>query len=123
MKYLSLIIMTIWSTLCLGAGVAVISETQEELVLEFTLPEYSITHESINGVTWDSIVSDEGFVHEIDGYPAIRVFGEAIGIPVNGDVSIQVTNIRSTTIRNINLKPVYKLVVKDEEPDYVFYQN
>ncbi len=123
MKYLSLIIMTIWSTLCLGAGVAVISETQEELVLEFTLPEYSITHESINGVTWDSIVSDEGFVHEIDGYPAIRVFGEAIGIPVNGDVSLQVSNIRSTTIRNINLKPVYKLVVKDEEPDYIFYQN
>ena len=50
MKYLSLIIMTIWSTLCLGAGVAVISETQEELVLEFTLPEYSTTGSTAEAV-------------------------------------------------------------------------
>lgn len=107
----------------LGAGVSLVSQTQEELVLEFTLPEYSIEHLSSQGATWHTISSDFGSVHSEPGYPELRVFSEAVAIPVNGDIAIQVSNVRSSTLRNINLKPGYKMSVANEEVEYSFHQD
>jgi hypothetical protein len=109
----------------LGAKVQVLSQSEDMMELEFTLPEYSIGHEEINGINWDKIISDDGSVTAEEGFPELRCFSEAIAIPVDGDISLQVTNSKSSVIPNVNLIPSYKMVVDNqkEEVDYVFYQD
>ncbi len=123
MKSYLIVILALLPLALLNGTVSVISQSQDELTLEFNLPEYQIEHQQINGSTWERIVTDFGGVHAEEGFPEVRIYSEAIAIPIDGDISIQVTELKSTVLKNINLKPVYKLVVENEEVDYVFYQN
>ncbi|MBW6514674.1 MAG: hypothetical protein K0B87_07950 [Candidatus Syntrophosphaera sp.] len=106
-----------------GATFNVLSQTADQLVVEFTLPEYEIGHELIKGSTWQYISSDDGAIHAREGFPELRVFSEAIAIPIDGWATAQVTGVRSTVLKNINLKPVYKRVLENDEVDYVFHQD
>lgn len=107
----------------LGAQISVVSQSADELVLQFTMPEYKIGHQSLNGLTWDRIETDEGTVHAIEGFPELRAFSEAIAIPVDGDISFQVLNVKSSTLKNINLKPVFRMKVENEEVEHQFFQD
>lgn len=106
-----------------GNGISLSSETQDELILEFALPEYSIEHSRDGSITWQRIVSDYGNIDSQEGYPELRAYSEAIAVPVDGDISIQILGSKSTTIKNINLYPAKKMVVGDWEVDYVFFQD
>jgi hypothetical protein len=107
----------------LANGWTVLSQTQDEVVVEFKLPEYELVNANIRGDTWQRIASDYGSVHAIEGYPELKVYSEAVAIPVDGDISWRILNTSSATIQNVNLKPVFKMVAQDYEVDYVFYQD
>lgn len=109
--------------LFLGATLSVISQSQDELLLEFTLPEFQIEQEKLNGSTWNSIACDEGAIHADEGFPELRVFSDAVAIPIDGDISIQVSNVKNSVLKNINLKPALKMVMDKEDVNYIFYQN
>jgi len=110
--------MGMWAT-----GISLSSESQDELILEFTLPEYSIQHSRDGNTTWQRIVTDHGNVDSQEGYPELRAYSEAIAIPVDGDISIEVLSSKSSTIKNINLYPAKKMVVGDWEANYEFFQD
>ena len=107
----------------LGAQVSVVSQDSNELVLQFTLPEYKIGYQTIEGTTWNVIETDEGSIHAIEGFPELRVFSEAIAIPVDGEISIQVLDVQSSILKNINLKPIYKMNVENEDVEHLFFQD
>ena len=92
MKSLISIILLLVSLTCVYAEVTVVSQTQDELLLNFILPEYKIDFENIMGTNWQSIICDDGSVHAEPGFPELRVFSEAVAIPVNGSISVQVSN-------------------------------
>ncbi|HNU54678.1 MAG TPA: C25 family cysteine peptidase [Candidatus Syntrophosphaera sp.] len=102
----------------LEAQISVVSQSADEVVLEFNLPEYKIGRQSLDGVTWDRIETDAGNVHAVDGFPELRVFGEAIAIPIDGDISLQVLNVKNSILKNVNLKPTLKMTVVNEEVEY-----
>lgn len=110
-------------SLMLQAAVTVINQSPDEILLEFTLPDYELDHQLINGNTWHRIVSDEGMVHAEEGFPEVRMFSEAVAIPIDGSATAQIVDVSNTVLKNINLKPVYKMVVDKEEVDYIFYQD
>ncbi|HQP27184.1 MAG TPA: C25 family peptidase propeptide domain-containing protein, partial [Candidatus Syntrophosphaera sp.] len=102
----------------LEAQISVVSQSADEVVLEFNLPEYKIGRQNLNGVTWDRIETDAGNVHAVNGFPELRVFGEAIAIPIDGDISLQVLNVKNSILKNVNLKPTLKMTVVNEEVEY-----
>ncbi|HNT52633.1 MAG TPA: hypothetical protein PKH19_04465, partial [Candidatus Syntrophosphaera sp.] len=101
-------------SLMLQAAVTVINQSPDEILLEFTLPDYELDHQLINGNTWHRIVSDEGMVHAEEGFPEVRMFSEAVAIPIDGSATAQIVDVSNTVLKNINLKPVYKMVVDKE---------
>ena len=123
MKKIVLSLLLLVPAIFIAAQSRIISQSPNEIIFEFTLPEYQIDYLNINGITWQQIVSDEGTVLEKEGYPQVLFFHENIAIPIDGDISVKVSNITSTTLKNINLKPIEKLVVQDNKVDYQFYQD
>lgn len=123
MKFYLVLAMLLLPLVFLGAQIRVMSQSADELMLEFNLPDYTIGHQDLNGVTWDKIESNEGNVHAIEGFPEMRVFSEAIAIPVDGDISIQVSNVKSTILKNVNLIPVMSMKVEKEEVEYQLVQD
>ncbi len=123
MRFFLTITLLLLPLVFLGAQVSVVSQTPEELVLEFSLPDYKIGHQNLNGTTWDRIESDAGLVHAVEGFPELRSFSEAVAIPIDGNISIEVSNLKSTTLKNINLVPVLRMTVANEEVGHEFFQD
>ncbi|HPV15718.1 MAG TPA: C25 family peptidase propeptide domain-containing protein, partial [Candidatus Cloacimonadota bacterium] len=47
----------------------------------------------------------------------------AVGVPVDGDIGIQIISSQFTTLRNVNLMPAERMVLDGEEVKYEFYQD
>ena len=123
MKFYLVLALLLLPLVFLGAQVSVVSQSADELVLEFNLPEYKIGRQSLNGVIWDRIETDSGNVHAMEGFPELRAFGEAIAIPIDGDISVQVLNVKSSIIKNVSLKSVARMTVVNEEVEYEHFQD
>ncbi|MBM4402845.1 MAG: hypothetical protein FJ042_00410, partial [Candidatus Cloacimonetes bacterium] len=108
----------------------VVSESRDEMIVRFELPEWSIDHVKINGQEWQKIICADGGISSEAGYPEIISFGEAVGVPFDGDINIQVMDFRSTTFHNISLVPVSRvyspkeyLVEEEYEPNLLIYNS
>jgi hypothetical protein len=95
MKKIVLSLLLLVPAIFITAQSRIISQSPNEIIFEFTLPEYQIDYLNINGITWQQIVSDEGTVLEKEGYPQVLFFHENIAIPIDGDISVKVYNITS----------------------------
>lgn len=119
-----LILMLVLSFSWLGAeGIRLSSQSPDELIVEFELPEYSLEHIQNAKGTWQRLTSDHGSVDATEGKPLLRLFSEAVGVPIDGDISIQIISSQTTTLKNVNLWPVERMVVDGEEVKYDFYQD
>ncbi len=101
-----------------AAPISLVSETMDALSVKFVLPEYSMENTTVNGQTWQKIVSEEGTVHSIEGMPELRVYSVAIAVPVDGDYSLNVSNTKIETLRNINIIPSSSMTLDGDEPIY-----
>ncbi|HHZ15040.1 MAG TPA: hypothetical protein GX398_02880 [Candidatus Cloacimonetes bacterium] len=119
-----LILMLVLSCSWLGAeGIRLSSQTPDELIVEFELPEYSLEHIQNSRGTWQRLTSEHGSVDAVEGKPLLRIFSEAVGVPVDGDISVQIISSQTTTFKNVNLWPAEMMVVDGEEVRYEFYQD
>ena len=106
-----------------ASGINLSSQSSDELILEFALPEYTLEHSKDQRGTWQRLSTDFGNVDFYEGRPLLRVYSESIGIPIDGDISIQILESSHSTLKNINLYPAERMVVKDWEVEYEFYQD
>jgi len=106
-----------------GAPITLINESPDYLEIKFQLPEYSLRDIQRNGQTWKQIVCDEATIHSVEGFPELRLFSTAIGIPVDGDYSISVSKSQTEIIKNVILTPSATMVLNGDEPDYQYTQN
>ncbi len=119
-----LILMLTLSFSFLGAeGISLSSQSADELIIEFELPEYTLEHVQNTKGAWQRLTSPHGSVDAIEGMPLLRVFSEAVGVPVDGDIGIQIISSQFTTLRNVNLMPAERMVLDGEEVKYEFYQD
>ncbi|MDD2332300.1 MAG: C25 family cysteine peptidase, partial [Candidatus Cloacimonetes bacterium] len=98
-------------------------ETSDELLIEFTLPEWEFEQKTERNANWHKIQTDFGTIRNQEGYPEVYTFSEAIGIPVDGDISFQILDMKTTTHKEINLLPIRRMLVTRDAVDYEFYQN
>ncbi|MDZ4121461.1 MAG: C25 family peptidase propeptide domain-containing protein, partial [Candidatus Cloacimonadaceae bacterium] len=116
-------LLTAIATWMLASPFTVISENPNELVVEFRLPDWNFDYIEQNGQRWHRISCDDASSFVKEGFPELVSFSEAVGIPIDGDVSINVSNGKQTKLNNINLSPARKMVINGWDVDYIFYQD
>ena len=93
--------------LCLLADAFTVIEMETEyLVVKFTLPEYEIIQTEKNNITYDKIVCDAAPCTEDEGQFVVPFFSEVIGLPVDGDLSIQIIDKHQIKTKISSLLPV-----------------
>lgn len=101
----------------------VIEETPDYLRIKFTLPEWKLEDVAKNNQNWKQIACDDGALYSKEGYPLVKSFSEAIGIPVDGDISIEISQQKTERIPNVNLLSCDKLELNGNDVSYSFYQD
>ncbi len=106
-----------------SGNIEVLEETSDYLRIRFMLPDWHLEKVTRNNQKWDQINCDSGEPVSKEGYPLVKSFSEAIGIPVDGDISFNVTSQNTVVVPNVKLVPVEKIEVKDQEVSYNHYQD
>jgi len=71
------------------------------LNVQFRVPEFEITEETINGTVWNRIKVDNSSYLIEPGMPELPIITTSIAIPYYGQVNVDVTNAHLKTIRHI----------------------
>lgn len=100
------------------AGVEVFTVTEETpdyIRVKFTLPAWHLEEVTVNNQKWQKIVCDGGSELAKEGYPLLKTFSEAIGIPVDGDIRVEVLSQKSETVSGTKIMPTGKFTGTERE--------
>ena len=109
--------------LVFASAITLMSESKDHLTLRFELPEYRLEELNISGRKYQRIMCDESMVFAEEGYPELRVFSTAVGLPIDGSASVSIVGTRSITIPDVDLVPSVTMVLDQETPSYKYVQD
>lgn len=93
--------------------IKILDSSVNHTTLEFTLPEYEVEIEDLNGIEFDKIVTEcDGFL-PVQGLPELPVFSTMIAIPYQGSVSLEVMNKTTHTLSNFSAIPAQDYTVEN----------
>ncbi|MCL2064274.1 MAG: C25 family cysteine peptidase [Candidatus Cloacimonetes bacterium] len=88
----------------------IISISEQEIVFYFTLPNYELINSDLDSFKKIKI-SAEAFTQK-EGFPILPFFGELIGIPSDGYITLSVTDIISQELSNISIEPAFTIDIE-----------
>ncbi len=101
----------------------IINLSESDITLHFTMPDFEVIEFEHQGAIYHRIIGDLVTYTSQEGYPLLPYFSENIGIPIDGNIELTVENIIQTSITDILIYPVEKLVIDGYEVDNVFYRD
>ncbi len=123
MKYTVLMLLMLLPILLAAGAVELISQSQDELILQFTLPDYKLEDFTYQGETRQRIVCDDANSFGEEGFPGLKSFSEALGIPVDGEIMIELIGHKNTVLSGVDLAPAPTIVLDGDGVDYAFQRD
>jgi hypothetical protein len=121
--FIVLLCMYLTANLAAVTAFRVLEETQDYIRIRFSLPEWKLEGADSQNQKWHRINCDYGSELAREGYPIVQAFSEAVGIPVDGDISISIISQKTETVPNVRLLPAQKTELTGEEVNYSFFQD
>jgi len=103
--------------------VSVISQNQDEIIVEFNLPEFEIREISEQNIVFDQIICPQAALSQEEGAPELPFFTAVIGLPVDGDYDLVILEQNKRIRTNLNIFPVRKLIDLGNETENIFFQD
>ena len=72
----------------------IVRMNEHEIILDFSLPHYELYDVVYENQTFKSIHMDGSLIRAEEGKPVLPWFSEQIGLPVDGDFTIEFVNKR-----------------------------
>jgi hypothetical protein len=94
--------------------------TENELILQFTLPLFTIVDVEQNGTTYQRIDCQGSVCNGEAGFPQTPGFTETIGLPPNGSMSVEILDEKHRLTNDVRLLP---LAEPSEGDDVIRVQN
>ncbi|MDP8232299.1 MAG: C25 family cysteine peptidase, partial [Candidatus Zophobacter franzmannii] len=92
----------------------VLESTPTSTTLEFSLPEFKLVKQELNGIEFDKIETQcDGFVPEL-GQPELPLYSTMVAIPYSGSVSLEVLNKTSFQVDNFTAIPAQDYTIENE---------
>jgi len=91
--------------LLIADRITVLEENENELLIEFQLPEYTIQNVDNNGRAYQKIICDDTTYLEEAGHPSLPYFTGIVGIPPDGSISLQIVNSTQKTLTDLKIIP------------------
>jgi len=120
-----IIISFIFSLLsCLSAEVFnVIEQNEDNIIVEFILPDYEISQEVVNNDIYHRIILPKADQLLIQGLPQLPFFSTIIGIPSDGDITFQLISSEKEILHDLQVYPSEKISYQNDLPVYEFYEK
>ena len=122
-KILLIVLLVIFSSLIFAVNFEVISQTENELIVKFVLPEFETEMISTKLGTFSKIICADASYPVEGGHPLLPFFTEIIGLPIDGDATFQIIEKKQKTIRNLKVYPTEKMVPSESSVRYQLFME
>ncbi|MBN2830520.1 MAG: hypothetical protein JXR56_09400 [Candidatus Cloacimonetes bacterium] len=120
---LLLLLLIVTSVLEAKEPFRILSEDENHILLEFSLPDYQIKDITKDGMQFSRIVAGKAMYGGEEGYPSLPYFSDIAGIPIDGDINVSLVSYDDKMLNNIELEITDKGIFNGESFDYVPYIN
>ena len=119
-----LLLSTFFSNAVAANALKILSENENELTLEFTLPPFNIETLHTNGQSCQRIYLPDLTKTLQQGYPELPVKALLMQVPQDGEITTQLVETQAEILENVDLCPVPKpLVLDNGEKTWQFIRN
>jgi len=110
-KYWCIALCVLAASLAATDPLEVVQMSANEIVLRFTMPAWEFK-DTANG---QEIVCEGSIQLAAEGKPVLPFFGEAIGLPVDGSFTVEVTGRKTTEVNGVDLRPAETMVLSEDD--------
>ncbi|MDY6915810.1 MAG: C25 family peptidase propeptide domain-containing protein, partial [Candidatus Cloacimonadota bacterium] len=93
----------------------VLEETENSLIVKFTLPEYKIRQK---GFSYEISCKADGNTSQ-PGFAQLPYYSQLIGLPINGDMQIEIIEKKVNQRNRIKIKPASEIIYHEDRLEYV----
>ena len=122
-KILLILSLIILPSLVFAGNFEIISQTENELVVKFVLPEFEKETISTRLGSFNKLICKTALYPVKSGYPSLPFFTEIIGLPIDGDAFFHIIDRKQKTIPNFKVNPVERMVPSETSVSYEFYMK
>ncbi|MCF7858274.1 MAG: hypothetical protein K9N07_02965 [Candidatus Cloacimonetes bacterium] len=122
-KIVLLVILIMITNVVFADEFEIISENEDEIVIKFILPEFKSETVIQKNEVFNRIICETASYPAESGHPMLPFFTGIVGLPIEGDVSLQILNKKQKTLQNYNIYPTEKMVPDDTTVDYQFHKD
>ncbi|HPY96104.1 MAG TPA: C25 family cysteine peptidase [Candidatus Cloacimonadota bacterium] len=122
--FLFLIVVSVFS-LFAESAFRIVHMSESEIILDFALPAYELLDVTMNNQTYKDVQIENALVRAEEGKPVLPWFSEQIGLPIDGDFTVELQNKKVFYVDNVMVQPTMKMSVSDSEdrPVYEYFRH
>jgi hypothetical protein len=94
----------------------VVQSNETGFGINFTLDEFSMMETRVSGETMQTILIDEAFLPNDEGYPNLPGISRMIAIPKQAQAMLKIKGMKTETFYDVSVAPAPR-IPKDNEPD------
>jgi hypothetical protein len=94
----------------------IVQNNESGFRLDFVLNEFSMMETRVSGETMQTILIDEAFLPNDEGYPNLPGLSRMIAIPQHAEAVLKINRMKTETFFNVAVAPSPR-IPKDNEPD------
>lgn len=87
----------------------IVQMNENQIILDFKLPEYKLEQSDNEHKEFKKISIADAFYLTEEGLPLLPGFSEQIGIPIDGEISLELISKKEITLNNISIIPAQKM--------------
>lgn len=95
---------------------SIVQNDQSGFRLDFELNEFSMMETRVSGETMQTILIDEAFLPNDEGYPNLPGISRMVAIPQHAQAVLKIKGLKTETFFNVEVAPAPR-IPKDNEPD------
>jgi hypothetical protein len=104
-KLLILFFLTALAGWLCASPFSLVENTRQYVEITFETPAYSLDDVTLNGNTYQRIVTDAEAATARDGYPELPMFSTLISLPGQGGCDVEMIDCEETTVANVQIAP------------------
>jgi len=104
-------------------GYYVESQSDQQLVVSYSINKFSLSDIDIKGETFQNIELAGNFLPADEGSPNLPASGRYIAIPQGAGISMNITSISTETIEDVHIAPSFRIPKATEKGPLEYYKN
>ena len=104
-------------------GFSLSEKNRDGLHINYNLGQFSLNPLNYRGEDMSEISISSIILPNTEGYPNLPVESRMLAVPQGAEARLNIVNVKSEIVRNVNVAPALRIQTEDEEPEFNYVKD